>query len=796
MLKLNFLLVLRQLRKDKKSFLVNLIGSSIGFTSIVLMALYISYEGNYDSFNENHGKLFRIERTVNDKIEHQKFDTTPYELAKKVKVSFPEIVNASSVRTTKNYLSIDNEVYPREEGLIADNSFLKMFSFHFISGSQNNALVEPKSIVLSETLANKLFPEGEVIGKIIKVNKKSFVTVTGVFKDYPQDSHFSMEYIISYNSYKELFGIKHEKGWDTNYSCTYILLGNGVQVDKLSDKLKNLLDDHVTFEDGSTELLSIRPITDVYLNSLDVRNDAVGGVRNNVIVIYLFLIVVFFTAFVTTVNYINLTTTQLVNRELEIGMKKVLGISKNQLQFQFIIESLFMIFSIILLSSVLVVFILPFFSEVVGRDLSLSFKGSNWFFLKIVFISLVLGCIGGLYPVFYLASLKITSFLQGNTSIKRRSYLRKGLVLFQLFITIPLIFLSIYIISQIDYLNEKDLGFKKENLLMTWIKTPNEESTEHLKVIKNTLLQNPNILNYTISEGAPFFSSGGNKKMGWEGSVNNEKIRLSSYAVDYDFLETFKMNLVKGRWFSKEYSTDVTNSCIVNETTVLLMGLKDPIGKTIDNGRLKIIGVVKDFNQFSLFQKIPPIMFTMTAEDKAYAVVSIKINNNNRVETKREINEVFNSSFTNDPVEFRFLEDGFDKGYMSALENVMKIFILFSVISILLVVIGLYSLISFSLKTQKKMIAIRKILGASTKKLFTLILKEYVVLYVIATSLSLILTYFGVLQFSEIFPYSVGVTPLVFLNVILITFFIVLISISGKIWFASRENPINAINNE
>ena len=167
--------------------------------------------------------------------------------------------------------------------------------------------------------------------------------------------------------------------------------------------------------------------------------------------------VVFFTAFVTTVNYINLTTTQLVNRELEIGMKKVLGISKNQLQFQFIIESLFMIFSIILLSSVLVVFILPFFSEVVGRDLSLSFKGSNWFFLKIVFISLVLGCIGGLYPVFYLASLKITSFLQGNTSIKRRSYLRKGLVLFQLFITIPLIFLSIYIISQIDYLNEKDL---------------------------------------------------------------------------------------------------------------------------------------------------------------------------------------------------------------------------------------------------------------------------------------------------------------------------------------------------
>jgi putative ABC transport system permease protein len=440
--------------------------------------------------------------------------------------------------------------------------------------------------------------------------------------------------------------------------------------------------------------------------------------------------------------------------------------------------------------------ILPIFGSVVDRDLSLVFDGGVWFFLKILVISIALGFLGGLYPVFYLSSLKITSFLQGNTSIKRRGYLRKGLVLFQLFITIPLIFLSIYIISQINYLNEKDIGFEKGNLLLTWIETPTPQDEERLLVLKNTLLQNPNILDYSISQGAPFFGSGEEKNLSWEGGGTNDKIRLSSYSVDYDFLETYKMALTNGRWFSEEYSTDTQSSCIINETTATMLGWKDPIGKTIDNGRLKVVGVVKDFNQFSLFQKIPPIMLTMNPQEKKYAIVGVRVNANNRLETKRAINQTFNSNFQDTPIEFSFLDEGFDRGFMTALQNVMRIFILFSIISILLVVVGLYSLISFSVRMQKKMIAIRKVIGASTKGLFMFILKEYLILYAIATTISLVLTYFAVLQISQVFAYSVGVGPIDFLNVILITLFVVLVTISGKIWSASTESPINAINDD
>jgi putative ABC transport system permease protein len=717
-------------------------------------------------------------------------------LAEEVKTSFPEITNAASVRGTSNYLSIGDEIYLREPGLVADNSFLTMFSFEFLSGDETNALSRPMSIVLSESLSNKLFQGGDAIGKTVRINKKHNLIVTGVFADYPKDSHISMEYMISYNSDEELYGIKRERGWEENYSCTYILLDNNAKEDGLSNKLKNFLSERVKFEDGNEQLLSLRPITDVYLKTLDVRSNAMGGIRNNVIVIYLFIAVAFFTAFVTTVNYINLTTTQLVNRELEIGMKKVLGISKVQLRYQFIMESLIMVMSVIICSSILVFLILPIFGSVVDRDLSLVFDGGVWFFLKILVISIALGFLGGLYPVFYLSSLKITSFLQGNTSIKRRGYLRKGLVLFQLFITIPLIFLSIYIISQINYLNEKDIGFEKGNLLLTWIETPTPQDEERLLVLKNTLLQNPNILDYSISQGAPFFGSGEEKNLSWEGGGTNDKIRLSSYSVDYDFLETYKMALTNGRWFSEEYSTDTQSSCIINETTATMLGWKDPIGKTIDNGRLKVVGVVKDFNQFSLFQKIPPIMLTMNPQEKKYAIVGVRVNANNRLETKRAINQTFNSNFQDTPIEFSFLDEGFDRGFMTALQNVMRIFILFSIISILLVVVGLYSLISFSVRMQKKMIAIRKVIGASTKGLFMFILKEYLILYAIATTISLVLTYFAVLQISQVFAYSVGVGPIDFLNVILITLFVVLVTISGKIWSASTESPINAINDD
>lgn len=796
MLKLNFLLVLRQIKKDKKSFLINILGASVGLTTIVLMSLYIFYEKNYDSFNENNDKLYRVERVVNDNMQNQIFDSTPYELSKEIRASFPEIEHSASAKYTSNFLAIGDKLYPREKGILAENSFLKMFSFQFISGDRFKALKNPMSIVVSESLGKKLFPNGDILGKTIKINKKHILNITGVFKDYPKNSHFNMEYIISFNSLKELYESEMEKGWGESYVSTYVLLNKNAEVNSLSNKLKNLLKKHNDFKDGITQTLSLRLVEDIYLKASYVRNDSMGGRRNTMIFIYLFMLVVFFTAFITIVNYINMTTTKLINRELEIGMKKVLGISKRQLQFQFILESLVKVISVIIISSVLVVILLPVFNSVVSRELSFVFTGSWLFVLKIIFFSVFIGIVAGLYPVFYLSSLKITSFLQGNTSIKRRRGLRKGLVFFQLFVTIPLIVLSYYIVSQINYLKEKDLGFNKKNVLSTWVKVSDDQDLSSVKVVKNKLLKNPNVLSFSISECAPFLGFGDKKKVNWEGNKTDNKASLSTYGVDYDFIDVFKMEMKEGRWFSKDYSTDKQSSCVINETAALLLGWENPIGKTLDNGKIKVIGVVKDFDQVSLTLKIPPMMLTMNSDDKKYFVIGVKVNENNKSETRSFINKTFNSHFPEKPIEFGFLEDGMDAAYMSLLENVMRMFMLVSIISILLVIVGLYTLISFSLRMQKKMIAMHKILGATKRELFRLILKEYVIIYVLAATLGLILTYFLILQFSQIGPYNVSINPIAFMIVVLITFFIVLFTVSGKIWSASSENPIKAITLE
>lgn len=796
MLKINFLLAIRKLKKDKKSFFLNLIGSSVGLASIILMAVYVSYEKSYDTFNTNDDQLFRIERSVSDNVQGRVYDGTPYELADELKTSFPEIVNTASVATTKNYFSINGQLFQREEGLVADNSFTEMFTFNFIEGDGKKALSKPMSIALSESIAKKLFGNNSALGKTIRLDKKADFNVTAIYKDYPKDSHLNADYLISYNSYENLYGVSQKRGWDKNYSCTYLQVAQNAQGANLSQKISRFLDAHTEQKEGITQWLTLRPVKDIYLNTTHVQSDIMAGIRNNIVVIYLFMAIMFFTAFITALNYISMNTSQLMGRELEIGMKKVLGISKNQLRAQFILESVIMIFCITLVSLILAYAFLPVFNFVVDRDLSLSFS-ENWLFLvQVILGTLFVGFLAGLYPVVYLSSLKISSFLQGNTSFKRKKFMRKGLVVLQLLMAVPLIFNSILIINQIGYLKDKDTGFEKENVLIAGIRTPEEYDKNRLVVLKDQLEKSPEVLGYSISEGAPFFASGSEVSINWEGGEAQNNINVTTYEVDYDFQEVYKMKLLNGRWFSKDFTTDAQKACVINETTVALLGWKNPIGKTLDNGKLKVVGVVKDFNQSSLFLKIPPMVLRLGEEDRAYSVVSIKTLPENRAATERMVNQVFNDSFQNTPIEFKFLDVGFDNGFMSVLENVMRLFMVFSIISIVLVIIGLFGLVSFALGTQRKMIAIRRVLGATVKNLFVLLTKEYLILCGITMLISLAITFALNSHFMDVFAYKAGIRIIDLLSVVVITLLVVFVTISGKILTASKARPVNALTRE
>ncbi len=794
MLKLNFLLAVRKLMKNKKSFFINLLGSSVGLAAVTLMSVYVTYENNYDSFNEHSDKLYRVERTVRDNVQYRVFDGTPYELSSEITNALPEVNNATSVATVKNYFSIDGRLFDREEGIIADNSFFEMFTFQFERSNGNNALADPMTIVVSESLAQKLFGSLDVLGKTVRLNKKADFTITAVFQDYPEDSHLNIDYAISYNSYERFYETRPERGWDKNYSCTYVMVGSNTDIGQLSRKMTDLLANHKASKDGIQEWLNLRPITDIYLQTSHVQANIMAGARNNMVVIYLFLGIVFFTAIITALNYIGLNTTQLMSRELEIGLKKVFGISKNQLRIQFIMESLIMILCIVVASLVLAYVCLPVFNNAIGRELSLT-SSLHWMFLMLI-SSLVIGFFAGLYPVAYLSSLKINAFLQGNSSFNRKRFMRKALVVLQLMLAVPLIFNLILMANQIKFLKGKDVGFVKENIVLASIRTPEQTDRNNLHRLKRQLLQSPEVINYSVSEGAPFFTAGNELTVNWEGSDASEKMRVTSYNVDQDFLDTYQLKLLKGRWFSQEYAADSQSACVINETAAALLGWEDPIGKSLDNGRYKVVGLVRDFNQSSLFVKIPPMMLRFSEENLGNNIVSIRVHAGNRAATLSKINRAFNDNYHDTPIQFKYLDEGFDRGFMSVLENVMNMFMVFTFISVVLVIIGLFGLVSYAIGTQKKMIAVRRVLGASINSLFLLLTKEYLYLCGITMAISLTVTFALNSHFLNVFAYKVGIQFTDILNVIIITLVIVFIAIGGKIWSAIKERPLDALVRE
>ena len=790
MLRHNFLIALRRLSKNKVNTAMNISGLTVGLTSVVLMLLYIKYETTYDYFNVDYDRLFRVERNYHSRVQDERWENTPYPLAKALVNDFPEIESAACVRATSRYLQYGQLIFEAKHGMFVDNEFLQLFTFDFVEGDRRKALAGPMSMVVSESLAERLSPRGSLLGKAIRVDNQQDFIVEGIYRDIPENSHLQVDYMLSFHSHEQLTGNKRDAGWQVNNATVYIKINRQADEKLLAPKIEGLLDTYFVIAEGTGQSLSLRPLVDIYTKTAAVRGS--GGRRSDAIIICLFLSVAIFTSLITILNYVNASSADAISRELEIGIKKVHGISKVQLQYQFICESLVIVVVACLLSVPLLAAVLPLFNAMTGKELSILFSRDWLFFLKISLGVILLGSLAGLYPAFFLSSLKVSSFLRGNAAVKRRASLRKILVVFQLAVVMPLIFTSILIIRQIKFIENKDIGFVKENLLTGKVETPDQASYERLQSVKKRLLQEPGISKVALSHTAPFAGAGG-MSVNWEGSRENDRVVLRTHEVDYDFIDTYKMKLVAGRGFSEEYSTDLQSACILNETAVEVFGWQEAIGKTIDNKRLKVIGVVKDFNDYTLFKKIPPLVLVMDRGYNNAYYVSLRVGSEGRMATQKLVNYLFEDNFPDSPQAFKFLDMEFESSYLNSLRGVTEIFIFFSVIAMVLAILGLYSLVSYSLKAQRKMIAVRKVLGAGTESLFLLLLKEYLLLFAIAAVLGLFTAYIVSLQAMNVFAYHEQVRFVYLVIAALLALLVVLVSVSSKILAASRENPAQAI---
>jgi len=795
MLKLNFLLAIRRLTKNKQYYLINILGFSVGICASILMFSYVRYELNYDKFHEHYENIYRLEREVTGSNTSEQWENAPYPLAAKLVADIPGIKHAANLFKTKNYFYLDNGAFFLEDnGLYADNSVFDIFTFHFLEGSAAAALKEPMSVVISKRLAEKFFPGQSAMGKNVSVDRRFNCVVRGVIENYPLDSHLQIDYLISFGSYKTIRDFDPAQDWGASISSIYVLLQDGQSAGAANGKVKNLLTQYRSKnEDNLQESLYLRPLSEMYLQSGSVRGGI--GKKSSIIMIYVFLGVVAFTLLISSLNYVNLATAYAAGRSLEVGIKKILGSKRSVLIQQFLLESGTIMVLSFFIAVVLALLALPFFNQVVNKSLEFSFAKDLPFFGLFFLFSLAVGLTSGIYPAFYLSSLKTSSVLNSSKGATRsKGRLRRVLVTFQLVISIALVFASVILARQLDFLLNKPIGFTKENLLRTRIKTTGESDSDRLKTLQKELATYPHIQQVSIDHTAPFYG-GDEVAVDWEGGSPQDKIMVRLHRVDYNFLETYGIKLVEGRNFSETFATDAQQACLINESALKTFGWKSALGKRLHDNQYKVIGVVKDFNDYSLFKPIKPMMLVMgQVRESSEPLISVRVSANNRKEARAFVNGFFGKNFPNEPVDFEFLDENFDRGFMDSIASVSKTFSLFTILSILLAGLGLYSLVAFSTTMQGKMIAVRKVMGASTASLYWLLAREYLILYGIAVLIGLSLAYYGMGKLLMVFPAHIDIKATYLLLALGINLLVVLLTISSQIMKATRANPINALS--
>ncbi len=777
-----------------KSFaLINMFGLSFGLVTFILISLYIQYEFSWDKFNINYDRVYRLQPIAHMADGDEHWTQIGYPVGAALKDKYPEIEQSVVTRPVwGEYLSTSEKLtFHEDEGQYVEQSFFDVFTTEFIEGTPENALTEPYSIVLTESLRNKYFGDDLALGKFIKVNNSYELKVTGVIKDFPKNSSFESDYLSPIKLIELNDDRKLEDQWENFSFFTYFLLDEFADYKVVDKKIENFLIDSERYKEFSTKYsLWLNPLSSNHLLSDPSQ-------RGLLIIVYLYAGIAVFALMIACINFMNLTTAYSVSRAKEIGIKKVVGSSRIALARQFIFESLLVTFISVHIAFVLAEFSLPFFNRIVSRNLSIEYI-NNWPFIAFIFaIAIVTGIIAGSYPAFYLSKFRPSQALKSASISSSKSPLRRVLVTFQFVISSILILSTLVMYKQFSFMKNKELGFNKEFLLNSFIGPEKKESSRKLELIKDRLSQIPEVKNVTVSQTIPFKGSQGTN-VSWEDALPDERINARYNFIGYDYCETLGISFVEGRNFSREIPSDLEEACIINETAVKAFGWEHPIGKKVNfwDKNYEVVGVVRDFHPFSVFEKIPPFVFRLDSENIDEGIQhTIKISGgSDGLKVREEINAVYKSFFPNTLFDFQFMGDDVDDTTMVIYNGIVKTFLFFSMITILIAAVGMFGLVAFTTKSRTKEIGIRKVHGASSSQIFVLLAKEFVLLITIA----IILSWPTGIAFKSIDPAaykaetSVWEYAMTGMLVLLITFTTILYHTRK----ASKQNPSEALRYE
>lgn len=798
MLKNYFKLILRNLKRQKGYSFINITGLVIGLSCCLLIMLYIRYEFSYDAYHADAENIYRAVREQQGKAVW--LNSSEHPLAASLKADFPEVVKATRVKKNDEVGVVEYKSKRFNESGIyfVDQDMLEIFTFPLVSGDQHTALKEPFSLVITEEMAKKYLGSENPVGKTLMINdwyaeKKQNYTITGVLKNIPKNSHFTFDFLVSYNTMYSLkkSGKEGVETWNYFEPKTYIKLVSKTNPKDLESKFPAFLKKYKG-EDSASEKLRLQPLKEIHLGGnlsyeLEPNNDKR--------MIYMFSAVAFFILLIACLNYINLSVARSAKRAVEVGVRKVVGANKSQLVMQFLFES--MVFSLLALviAFLLADCLLPVFSSLMDRNFTLNFFQNLemlWVFLG---TAVFIGFFSGSYPAFFLSSFLPIRVIKGTLRIssKGSAVFRGSLVVTQFVVSIILIICTFVIHDQLNYIKNRDLGFEKEQIITLY--TMDENLKRNPDYLKTELLKNPNILGISASLDLPSTIRRTNT-LGWDNKGEKRNSNLNFTFVDQDYFDVYNIEIIKGRNFSKEFSTDKTNAMIINETAARDLGWKDPIGKRLYSSRNEwtVIGVIKDIHFKSLHSKIDPVVFLYNGQ-WGIDYFSIKIAPTNISSSIEFIEKKWKTLSPEYPFQYAFLDERIDRIY-KAEQNLGQTFNIFTLVALSIAGLGLIGLMSFVSEQKKKEISIRKILGADSRKIIVLLSKEYIRCIAVAVGIAWPVGYFVMDRWLQNFAYKTNLQIDIFIFSGLMAFVFALITVSYQTIKSAIANPIDSLRCE
>lgn len=776
----------RMLIKNKGFSAVNIGGLAIGLTACIVILQYVSFESSFDRFHSKAERIYRVtkknfaEGTMND---HSAMTFTA--TAPELKSAFPEIASATTASEIygSGVVSFGDVKFNEEKILYADSAFLTIFDFPVVRGNIERDFNQPNAVLISESASRKYFNNADPIGKTLKLNDDNLLSVVGVIKDVPANSHIHFDFLI-YAGYNRN---------NNNYDYyTYLQLKPGANVNELQAKLPAYI--QRAGLDSVSTAFELQPLTSIHLYS-NIRNEA--EVNGNSRSVYFLIVIAGFILAIAWVNYINLSTARSVRRAKEVGIRKVVGASRAQLIRQFLFESLVINFFAAAVASILLRFTLPYFADLTGKPLAdrIWNYGGYWMIFIGVFAAGTL--LSAIYPAFVMSAFKPLKVIKGFSKTSGGRTLRKALVTVQFAATVFLLIGTFTVFRQLKFMRSQNLGINIEQTLV--INGPKMTgANDSYQAFKNKLLRFPQVHRMTRSSNVP-------GKEIWSANpafrlaANPETgVAMNEVDVDEDFLETFQIQLLSGRKLSEKNMADVDNGILLNQTASATLGFAKP-GDALEQhvvfrgDTFLVKGVLKNYHQESLKNDINPIIFRLGTAYNSFFSLKLNVADVNR--TIAAIGKEYRNFFPDDPFEYFFLDDLFDRQYRAD-QQLGLIFLWFACLAIFVACLGLFGLASFTIAQRTKEVGIRKVLGASVTGIVMLLSKEFMMLVVVAFLIAMPLAWYSMNLWLEDFAYRVPLGWTVFAIAGAIALIIAGITVSYQAFHAAFSNPVKTLRTE